>query len=51
MRLLLIILLIVALCGGIGGPYVGAPWPREYGFGGVGVILVILVILALLGYL
>jgi hypothetical protein len=50
MRLILIILLILVLSGGIGGPYVGAPWPREYGFGGVGLILVILFVLALLGY-
>ena len=52
--LILVIILIIILIGGIGGPYVGAPWPYGYGFhhGGVGVIgliLIILVVLMLLG--
>lgn len=52
--LVLIILLVLVLLGGVGGPYVGAPWTYGYGFshGGVGVIgvvLVVLVVLLLLG--
>ena len=52
--LVLVILLVLILLGGVGGPYVGAPWRYGYGFshGGVGVIglvLIILLILLLLG--
>jgi hypothetical protein len=51
---ILVILLVLILLGGVGGPYVGAPWPHAYGFGNggigiVGVILIILVVLMLLG--
>jgi hypothetical protein len=56
MALLLIVLLILILCGGIGGPYVGAPWPHAYGLGNggigiVGIILIVLVVLLLTGRL
>lgn len=51
---ILLIVLIVILLGGVGGPYVGAPWPAHYGVGWggtgiVGVILVVILILLLLG--
>jgi Protein of unknown function (DUF3309) len=54
MGLILVIVLILILLGGFGGPYVGAPWPHAYGLGTgpvslVGVVLVILVVLLLLG--
>jgi hypothetical protein len=54
--LVLVILLVVILLGGLGGPYVGAPWPAHYGvgYGGmsvVGIILIVVVILALTGRL
>lgn len=47
---LILILLIIILFGGFGGPYLGA-YPYSYGFGGAGVIVVILVVLLLLGRL
>jgi hypothetical protein len=54
--LVLVVLLVFILLGGVGGPYVGAPWgygygAGHYGVGGVGLILVILVILVVLGRL
>lgn len=52
----LVVVLILVLLGGVGGPYVGAPWSHGYGFGTggisiVGVILIILVVLLLTGRL
>jgi len=54
MGLILVILLILILLGGVGGPLLGAPWPHAYGFGNggvsvIGLVLVILVVLLLLG--
>jgi hypothetical protein len=48
--LVLVILLVLILLGGVGGPYVGAPWTTGYGYhyGGVGVIGVILIIVLIL---
>ena len=52
--LILVIILIIILLGGVGGPYVNPNW--QYGYGGghygmgiVGIVLVILLILILLG--
>lgn len=50
----LVVILILILLGGVGGPYVGAPWPAHYGvgYGGmgiVGIILIVILILALTG--
>jgi hypothetical protein len=52
--IVLLILLILILFGGIGGPYVGAPWTYGYGFGHgsiglLGVLLIVLLVLLLLG--
>jgi hypothetical protein len=52
--LVVIIILIIVLLGGIGGPYVGAPWQYGYGFnhggiGVIGIILIVLVVLLLMG--
>jgi hypothetical protein len=54
--LILLIILILILVGGVGGPYVGAPWQYGYNFGHggiglIGVILIILVIWLLVGRL
>ena len=50
----LVVILILILLGGVGGPYVGSPWPAHYGvgYGGmgvVGIILIVILILALTG--
>lgn len=50
----LVVILILILLGGLGGPYIGAPWPAHYGvgYGGMsvlGIILIIVLILALTG--
>jgi hypothetical protein len=52
--LILVVLLVLILLGGIGGPYIGAPWSTGYGggywgVGGVGLVLVIIIILILMG--
>lgn len=52
--LVLVILLALILIGGVGGPYLGAPWPHGYGFGYggiglVGILLIILVVLIVMG--
>jgi hypothetical protein len=52
---ILVIVLIIVLLGGVGGPWVGRPDYYGYGFGHngvgiVGVILIVLVILLLTGY-
>ncbi len=48
LALVLVIILILILLGGVGGPYLGAPWQPGYGWGhslnGV-VVLVLIVIL------
>ena len=54
--LILIVILIIILIGGVGGPYVGAPWQYGFGYnhGGIGVIGLLLIILLVLwatGYL
>jgi hypothetical protein len=51
---ILVIVLIVLLIGGVGGPYVNTTWPHGYGLGwpgnsALGVVLIILLILVLLG--
>lgn len=50
---ILIVILILALLGGVGGPYVGAPWPHGYGAGvygtgGLGLVLLIVIIIVAL---
>ena len=52
--LILAIVLIIILLGGVGGPYVGAPWTYGYGYGHapigiLGVVLLVIVIFALMG--
>jgi hypothetical protein len=52
--LVLVALLILILLGGVGGPYLNAPWgygygAGNYGVGGVGLVLIILIILVALG--
>ena len=52
--LILLIILIVILLGGVGGPYVGAPWTYGYGYGhapiGIfGVLLIVLLIWVIMG--
>jgi Protein of unknown function (DUF3309) len=52
--LILVIFLVVILLGGVGGPYVRAPWTYGYGYGHsgiglLGVLLIILIILMLSG--
>jgi hypothetical protein len=52
--LILVVLLVLILVGGLGGPYIGAPWSigyggGYYGIGGIGLILVIVLVLVLLG--
>lgn len=54
--LILLIILIVILLGGVGGPYVGAPWPHGYGLGNpgiglLGVLLIVLIVLLVTGRL
>ena len=51
---ILLIILVLILLGGIGGPYVNPGWQPGYGYGwyangGIGLILVILIILVILG--
>ena len=48
------IVLVLVLVGGLGGPYIGAPWTYGYGYGHapvgiIGVILIVLLILLLMG--
>lgn len=50
----LVVILILILIGGLGGPYIGAPWPAHYGVGYpgmsvIGIILIIVLVLALTG--
>ena len=51
--LVLLVILILILLGGIGGPYLGGlPYgygAGHYGVGGIGLILIILVILVVAG--
>jgi hypothetical protein len=52
--LVLVVLLVLILLGGVGGPYIGAPWSTGYGggyygIGGIGLLLVIILIFALMG--
>jgi hypothetical protein len=54
MYTILLVILILILLGGIGGPYVGARWPVGYGagypgMGILGVLLIILVVLMIMG--
>jgi hypothetical protein len=51
---ILVVILILILLGGVGGPYIGAPWSTGYGggyapIGVIGIILIILVIWLLFG--
>ena len=48
--IVLLVILVVILLGGVGGPYVGAPWTLGYGYhyGGIGVIGVLLIIVLIL---
>ena len=52
--IVLIVILILVLLGGVGGPYISPNW--QYGYGGghygigiVGVILIVILILVLMG--
>lgn len=52
--LVLLIVLIIILLGGVGGPYVGAPWTYGYGYGHapigiLGVLLIVLLIWVVMG--
>jgi hypothetical protein len=54
--IVLLVIVILLLFGGIGGPQLGAPWAHGYGYGNggigiLGVVLIILVVLALIGRL
>lgn len=46
----LIVILVLILLGGLGGPYVNAPWPQHYGvgYGGMGVLGILLIVLIVL---
>ena len=51
---ILLIVLIVILLGGVGGPYIHPGWGYGYGYGnygvgGIGLVVVIILILVLLG--
>jgi hypothetical protein len=51
---ILLVLLVIILLGGIGGPYLGVPYGYGLGHGGIGVIgiiLIVVVILAIMGRL
>jgi hypothetical protein len=53
--IVVLIVLVLILVGGLGGPYVGMPWRTGYGvgYGGMGVvglILIVVLILLLTGY-
>ena len=50
----LVVLLILFLLGGIGGPYLHSGWQPGYGLGwygngGIGLVLIILILLILFG--
>jgi Protein of unknown function (DUF3309) len=52
--LVLVVVLLLILFGGVGGPYLGAPWQNGYGFGHnanglLGVLVVILLVWLLMG--
>ena len=52
--IVLVFLLVLILLGGIGGPYVGAPWTYGYGYGhapiGIfGILLLVMLIFLLMG--
>lgn len=52
----LVVILVLVLLGGIGGPYVGAPWTYGYGvghgsIGTLSVLLIVVLILLLMGRL
>jgi hypothetical protein len=56
MSLILIILLILILLGGVGGPYVHPAWRPGYGAGWygnglIGLLLIVVLILIIVGYL
>ena len=48
--IVLLVILILVLFGGVGGPRIGAPWQYGYGFGngGIGVVGVILIVILIL---
>ena len=51
---ILVILLVLILLGGVGGPYLNSGWQPGYGAGwygngGIGLILLIVIILIVLG--
>ena len=51
---ILVILLVIILLGGLGGPYINPGWHAGYGAGwygngGIGLILLIVIILVVLG--
>ena len=49
MNLVVILLLVLLLCGGIGGVGYRSGWHPAYYGGGIGTVLVVLLILYLLG--
>lgn len=50
MGLILLIVAILLLFGGLGGPYIGAPWATGYGLGmgGNGFLILIVIIVIVL---
>jgi hypothetical protein len=50
LALVLVIVLVVILLGGVGGPYLGAPWQPGYGWGNSanGVIVLVLIVVIIL---
>jgi hypothetical protein len=50
MGLILLIILVPLLFGGLGGPYIGAPWGPGYGLGhgGTGILGVVLIVILIL---
>jgi hypothetical protein len=54
MYTILLVILILILLGGIGGPYISSRWPVGYGagypgMGIIGVLLIILLVLMIMG--
>jgi hypothetical protein len=50
LALVLVIILVVVLLGGVGGPYLGAPWQPGYGYGHSvnGLVVVVLIVVIIL---
>jgi hypothetical protein len=44
----ILLILVIVLLGGLGGPYIGAPYGYGYGHGGVGVVGILVIVLVVL---